>query len=79
MTTLLQLNSSIFSFGGQSSQLADEFAATWRDNNSDAQVVVRDLANEPLPHLDANEFPHLSHSPTPGLLNSRSLSMNRMH
>jgi FMN-dependent NADH-azoreductase len=53
MTTLLQLNSSIFSSGGQSSQLANEFVATWRANNPDALVKFRDLANQPLPHLDA--------------------------
>jgi FMN-dependent NADH-azoreductase len=53
MTTLLQLNSSIFSSGGQSSQLANEFVATWRANNPDAQIKIRDLANDPLPHLDA--------------------------
>ena len=53
MTTLLQLNSSIFSSDGYSSQLANEFVASWRANNPDAQVVVRDLANDPLPHLDA--------------------------
>ena len=53
MTTLLQLNSSIFSSGGHSSQLANEFVATFRANNPDAQVSSRELANEPLPHLDA--------------------------
>lgn len=53
MTTLLQINSSIFSSGGHSSQLADAFVARWRANNPDAQIVVRDLANEPLPHLNA--------------------------
>ncbi len=53
MTTLLQLNSSIFSSGGQSSQLAGEFVSTWRANNPEAQINVRDLANDPLPHLDA--------------------------
>jgi FMN-dependent NADH-azoreductase len=53
MTTLLQLNSSIFSSGGHSSQLADEFVAKWLINNPDAQVIVRDLASDPLPHLDA--------------------------
>jgi len=53
MKTLLQINSSIFSSGGQSSQLADQFVAAWRANHSDAQVVVRDLAQNPLPHLDA--------------------------
>ncbi|WP_431067172.1 FMN-dependent NADH-azoreductase [Methylotuvimicrobium sp.] len=53
MTTLLQINSSIFSNGGQSSQLANAFVAKWRVRNPETKVVVRDLANEPLPHLDA--------------------------
>lgn len=53
MKTLLQLNSSIFSSGGHSSQLADDFVAAWLINNPDTQVVIRDLANDPLPHLDA--------------------------
>jgi len=53
MNTLLQLNSSIFSSGGQSSQLADQFVAAWRATAKDAQVIVRDLASNPLPHLDA--------------------------
>ena len=53
MTTLLKINSSIFSSGGHSSQLANEFAATWQSKNPDAQVKSRDLANEPLAHLDA--------------------------
>ncbi|HEY3325649.1 MAG TPA: NAD(P)H-dependent oxidoreductase [Novimethylophilus sp.] len=53
MKTLLQLNSSIFSSGGQSSQLADQFVAAWRTSEPDAHVVVRDLAHAPLPHLDA--------------------------
>jgi len=52
MKTLLQLNSSIFSSGGQSTQLADQFVAAWLENNQDASVIVRDLANAPLPHLD---------------------------
>jgi FMN-dependent NADH-azoreductase len=53
MNTLLQLNSSIFSSGGQSSQLADQFVAAWRATAKDARVIVRDLASNPLPHLDA--------------------------
>jgi FMN-dependent NADH-azoreductase len=56
MTTLLQLNTSLFSTGGQSSQLADQFVAAWRNNNPGAAVVVRDLAKQPLPHLDAERF-----------------------
>ena len=54
--TLLQLNASLFSTGGQSSQLADQFVAAWRANNEGAQVTVRDLADKPLPHLDAERF-----------------------
>lgn len=53
MKNLLQINSSIFSSGGQSTQLADQFVAAWRVNQPDAQVTVRDLAQQPLPHLDA--------------------------
>jgi FMN-dependent NADH-azoreductase len=56
MTTLLQLNTSLFSTGGQSSQLADQFVAAWRNNNPGAAVIVRDLASQPLPHLDAERF-----------------------
>ncbi|HEY8098873.1 MAG TPA: NAD(P)H-dependent oxidoreductase [Methylobacter sp.] len=53
MKTLLQLNSSIFSSGGHSTQLADQFVASWHANASDAEVIVRDLAHDPIPHLDA--------------------------
>ncbi|MFA5018477.1 MAG: NAD(P)H-dependent oxidoreductase [Methylobacter sp.] len=53
MTTLLQLNSSIFSSGGQSTQLADQFVTAWQANKPDAQVIVRDLAHDAIPHLDA--------------------------
>ncbi len=53
MTTLLQINSSIFSAGGHSSQLADQFVAEWQIHNPDARVRVRDLSADPLPHLDA--------------------------
>lgn len=56
MKTLLQLNTSLFSTGGQSSQLADRFVAAWQGNHPDATVVVRDLARNPLPHLDAERF-----------------------
>lgn len=53
MKNLLQINSSIFSSGGQSSQLADQFVAAWRSTHPNAQVILRDLAQAPLPHLDA--------------------------
>jgi FMN-dependent NADH-azoreductase len=56
MKTLLQINSSLFSDGGQSSRLAEQFVARWRGGNPGGQVIVRDLAREPVPHLSAERF-----------------------
>ena len=56
MKTLLQIQFSIFSNGGQSSQLAERFIAAWRASNPGGKVIVRDLATEPVPHLDAARF-----------------------
>src|SRR5713101_8012335 len=56
MKTLLKIQSSIFSNGGQSSQLAERFIAAWRASNPGSKVIVRDLAKEPVPHLDAGRF-----------------------
>ncbi|MGH8502713.1 MAG: FMN-dependent NADH-azoreductase [Gammaproteobacteria bacterium] len=56
MKTLLQLNTSLFSSGGQSSRLADQFVAIWRDRNPEAKVITRDLAADPVPHLTAEGF-----------------------
>jgi len=55
-TTLLQLNTSIFSADGQSSRLADSFVAKFRAANPGAAIIVRDLARDPVPHLDAERF-----------------------
>ena len=55
-TTLLQLNTSIFSADGQSSRLADSFVAKFRTANPGAEIIVRDLARDPVPHLDAQRF-----------------------
>lgn len=51
MTTTLQLNTSIFGAGGQSTLLANDFVARRR-----GKVVVRDLARDPVPHLTAERF-----------------------
>ena len=56
MKTLLQIRSSIFSEGGQSSQLAERFVAAWREANPAGRVITRDLSREPVPHLDAARF-----------------------
>lgn len=53
MATLLQINSSLFSVDGQSSQLANAFVELWLADKPDTQIVRRDLAANPLPHLDA--------------------------
>jgi FMN-dependent NADH-azoreductase len=53
MTNLLQIQSSLFSADGQSSQLTHEFVSAWQRNQPDSQIRVRDLALAPLPHLDA--------------------------
>jgi len=51
MTTLLQINSSVFSQGGQSSQLADHYVAAFKKSNPGAKIVTRDLAANEIPHL----------------------------
>jgi len=54
--TLLQLNASIFSGNGQSTRLADEYVARIRDVDPETELVVRDFAREPVPHLTAETF-----------------------
>ncbi|MBL8451128.1 MAG: NAD(P)H-dependent oxidoreductase, partial [Zoogloea sp.] len=56
MTTLLKINASLFSTQGQSSQLAERFVAARLAATPDLKVVSRDLAAEPVPHLDAARF-----------------------
>lgn len=56
MTTILQLNNSVFGDNGQSSQLADEFVAKRREAEPGVRVIRRDLAAEPADHLTAERF-----------------------
>ena len=57
MTTLLQINASINTGNGQSSQLAKQFVAAFQKRNPEARLVVRDVAAaEPVPHLDGERF-----------------------
>lgn len=56
MKTLLQIQSSLFADDGQSSQLAERFVTAWRRLNPGGNVIVRDFAKEPVPHLDAMRF-----------------------
>jgi FMN-dependent NADH-azoreductase len=56
MTTVLKLNSSIYAQGGQSSQLAGAFIDGLREREPGLRVIERDVASDPLPHLDAARF-----------------------
>ncbi|HUQ75465.1 MAG TPA: NAD(P)H-dependent oxidoreductase [Burkholderiales bacterium] len=49
--TTLQINSSLFGPGGQSTTLANELVG-----RLGGKVVVRDLAKNPVPHLDGERF-----------------------
>ena len=54
MKTILQLNSSILSEHSQSNRLASELVAGLAEGS--ARVTVRDLAKNPIPHLDGERF-----------------------
>ncbi|NBB93869.1 MAG: FMN-dependent NADH-azoreductase [Gammaproteobacteria bacterium] len=64
MKTLLVIKSSLFNGRGQSSQLADAFVERWRGRNPEGRVLCRDLALEPVPHLDAETFDGFRAEPT---------------
>ena len=53
MKTLLHVKSSLFGDQGQSAQLAGSFISRWTQENPDSSVIERDLAADPVPHLDA--------------------------
>jgi FMN-dependent NADH-azoreductase len=54
--TLLQIDSSLFSGSGQSSQLSRAFTERWQELHPDGRVVTRDLARQEIPHLTAERF-----------------------
>lgn len=56
MNTLLHIQSSIYSDAGASSMLARQFVEQWRATHPAGVVIERDLAREPVPHLDAERF-----------------------
>jgi FMN-dependent NADH-azoreductase len=56
MKTLLQIQASMFSSGGQSSTLARQFVEGWRAANPQARVIERDVGAQPVPHLTAERF-----------------------
>lgn len=56
MTKILQIKSSIFSAGGESGQLTDAFVQNLVAKNPDTEVITRDFAKNPVPHLDETRF-----------------------
>ncbi|MFE6687854.1 FMN-dependent NADH-azoreductase [Streptomyces sp. NPDC057743] len=54
MATLLLIDSSVFPEGGSASRsVTAAFRTSWEEQHPDGTVIHRDLAAEPLPHLDA--------------------------
>jgi FMN-dependent NADH-azoreductase len=56
MKTILQINSSLGSTGGESSKLAELYVKGLLAAHPQAELIVRDLAKEPVPHLDGERF-----------------------
>jgi FMN-dependent NADH-azoreductase len=69
MKTLLQIRTSMFAAGGQSSRLAERFVAEYARANPAARIITRDIGAEPVPHLTAERFQSFLAKPeerTPG-------------
>ena len=56
MNTILNITSSLFGQEGQSSKLAQTFIERLLQKQPDYEVIHRDLAAKPVPHLDVDSF-----------------------
>jgi FMN-dependent NADH-azoreductase len=56
MRTVLQINTSLYSQEGKSSQLAAALIQGWKLRHPEDRIVMRDLASDPVPHLTAERF-----------------------
>lgn len=63
MSTLLKIQSSIFNGQGQSSALVKKFAEGWLAQHPEGTVISRDLAGDPVPHLNLARFQAFSTAP----------------
>lgn len=54
MSNVLVIESSVRQEGSVSRQLTAEFVALWRQAHPRDEITIRDLAREPVPHLDAD-------------------------
>jgi len=64
MNTRLHIKASLFADQGQSSQLSDAYVAAWRERQPEGQVITRDFARAPMPHLDGAPFQAFLTPPT---------------
>lgn len=67
--TILQIQTSLYAADALSSQLASRYTVAWRDAHPAGEVIVRDLASNPVPHLTAERFAAFTTAPaerTPG-------------
>ncbi|TGG91716.1 FMN-dependent NADH-azoreductase [Natronospirillum operosum] len=64
MSTLLKIQSSLFNEHGQSSALIDHFVKNWQELNPEGTVVNRNLAENPIPHLDLPRFQAFATNPS---------------
>ncbi|MCW8906130.1 MAG: FMN-dependent NADH-azoreductase [Sedimenticola sp.] len=74
--TLLHIDSSARRTGSESRCLSRRFVRQWIDSHPDYQVVERDLASKPLPHLDetmleAMQRPAEQHTPEMARISER--------
>jgi len=56
VSKLLNIQSSLFQAGGQSSKLAAKYVDNWKAKNPAGEVFNRDLVTEPVPHLTLERF-----------------------
>lgn len=56
MSTLLTIQSSLFGEQGQSSALINRFVEHWLTQHPGGKVINRNLAEDPVPHLDLERF-----------------------
>ncbi|MFC5801128.1 NAD(P)H-dependent oxidoreductase, partial [Streptomyces formicae] len=52
MATLLHIDSAVFPQGSASRDITAAFVKSWLEAHPEGEVVYRDLAANPLPHLD---------------------------
>ncbi|WP_066964457.1 FMN-dependent NADH-azoreductase [Microbulbifer sp. Q7] len=60
---LLKIQTSLFQNDGQSTQLINQFAERWLTANPEGEILTRDLAASPIPHLDLARFQAFTSDP----------------